>query len=93
MRYGVQYSVGSTKIFFPIYTSNQNSVCTFGCIEPVEGIKSFNFPQNRMWCYGGLKLHKMHTIRKLSKRAFFEDFNRFFLTKHEGVMGKNPKLA
>ena len=30
------------------YTSNQNSVCTKGCLKPVEGIKSFNFFQNRM---------------------------------------------
>ena len=39
MRYGVQYSVGAPKIFFPFYTSNQNFLCTEGCLKPVEGIK------------------------------------------------------
>ena len=34
------YSVGAPKIFFfPFYTSNQNFLCTKGCLKPVEGIK------------------------------------------------------
>ena len=38
-------------------------------------------------------LHKMHTIRKLSKRAFLLSFFFFFFDyMHEGVMGKNLKL-
>ena len=68
-------------------TSNQNSVCALGCLEPAEGIKkvltspkedvgvmnffhTFSLPP-KYFLTGGLKLHKMHTIRKLSKRDFF----------------------
>ena len=36
---------GTQDFFFPFYTSNQNSVCTLGCLKPVEK-KSFNFFQN-----------------------------------------------
>ena len=43
MRYGVQYSVGAPKIFFPFYTSNQNFLCTKGCLKRVEGIKKLTF--------------------------------------------------
>ena len=58
MRYGVQYWVGSTFFsFFPIYTSNQNSVCTLGCLEPVEGIKKvLTFPL----CSCVLNFYKPH---------------------------------
>ena len=74
------------KIFFPFYTSNQNSVCTLGCLKPVEGIKKvltfskigcpcndmFSRPPRYFFTYlGWVELHKKHTIRKLSKRAFF----------------------
>ena len=49
MRYGVQYSVGAPKIFFP---SNQNSVCTLGCLKPVEGIKKvLTFSKIGCRCY------------------------------------------
>ena len=52
MRYGVQYSVGAPKIFFPFYTSNQNSVCTLGCLKPVEGIKKvLTFSKIGCRCY------------------------------------------
>ena len=53
MRYGVRYLVGAPKIFFlPFYTSNQNSVCTLGCLKPVEGIKKvLTFSKIGCRCY------------------------------------------
>ena len=44
---------GGTQDFFsPFYTSNQNSVCTLGCLKPVEGIKKvLTFSKIGCRCY------------------------------------------
>ena len=41
---------GGTQDFF--YTSNQNSLCTLGCLKPVEGIKKvLTFSKIGCRCY------------------------------------------
>ena len=46
---GMEFNIYSVGFFFPIYTSNQNSVCTKGCLKPVGGIIFF-FTFSKIGC-------------------------------------------